>query len=213
MIERHPAAKRMHEYRRDLPTGLGSSFVVHACLIAFAFSIITVAVVRQTPVAERVKSQVITIETLVRTPQAAQVPQPVQHRVVEITHPQPVPQVVHLTVAQTSHQVAKSQHMKLARFVEQTRTVSAPKVYTASAPAAASTTQTTLATSNGAPAGTTNGNNTGVNGNGSGDSGYDKPLSTGGGGAWSEHPSSGPLGPIGHGDSCSPSRGGYFNGH
>lgn len=213
MSERYPTAERVHEYRRDLPTGLGSSFVVHACLIVFAFSIITVAVVTQTPAAQRVKSQIITIETLVRTPRAAQVPRPVQPRIVEITHPQPVPQVVHVKVAQTPHQVAKSQPMKLARFVEQSRTVSAPKVYTASAPAAASATQTTLAASNGAPAGTTNGNNTGVNGNGSGDSGYDKPLSTGGGGAWSEHPPSGPLGPIGHGDSCSPSRGGYFNGH
>lgn len=86
--EQDPTARRQgkEEYRRDLPLGLGTSTIVHVIAVFMLLSGALVYTVSRTPEPTQVKSQIITIETLVRTPQS--VVQPT--RIVQSQKPIPV---------------------------------------------------------------------------------------------------------------------------
>jgi hypothetical protein len=214
------------EGRRDMPMGLGSSLIVHgglALLFAGAAAALIVGSKIQPP--KEQPSQIITIETLVHTPQtvAQQQPQPMVRQT--LTHPvsQPVQATtskssspnVALMKAQQANPSTQSGSSHLATFAvlqgaagkhhakkhsttqDQTKSAAAQAV-TATTGAQSAATSTTIYT---AP---NNGNSAADDDAAAG--GY---MSPGRGPVWNEHPPGAPGG--GGTDSCTPSRGGFLH--
>jgi hypothetical protein len=216
------ARKSREEYRRDLPLGLGTSTIVHVIAVFVLLSGATIYAVTQTPPAkDQVKSQIITIETLVRTPQSVAQPK----RIVQTQRPVPVevsrPTLTTLTtrsasastLSPTSHVAAAPARVSPAErsgfyVLPRIKPAKAVKVYTAG---------TGVATAPTVPVLNAQGS---VAASGANDS-YE-PSHGHNGAVMSERAPSGPLGggggdssfggiTIGHGhDDCTPSRGGFF---
>ncbi len=220
--EQDPTAGRRgkEEYRRDLPLGLGTSTIVHVSAVFMLLSGALVYTVSRTPEPTPVKSQIITIETLVRTPQSVVRPT----RIVQSQKPIPV------DVSRPTHTSMTARSASASALLPTPRVAAAPahgspahstgmlllprikpakaaKVYTAGTGSPTNT----LAT---AP---TTGQSVAASANDS----YE-PTRGHTGQVMSDRAPSGPLGggggdstfggiTIGHGhDDCTPSRGGFF---
>jgi len=223
LSEQDPRARRRgkEEYRRDLPLGLGTSTIVHVIAVFMLLSGALVYTVSRTPEPTPVKSQIITIETLVRTPQSVAQPK----RIVQSQKPIPVevsrPTQTSVTARSaaasalhpTSRVAAAPAHGSPAQstgmlLLPRIKPAKAAKVYTAGTGSATNALATAATTGQGVAASAPN------------DS-YE-PGRGHTGAVMSERAPSGPLGggggdttfggiTIGHGhDDCTPSRGGFF---
>jgi len=232
-VERLPTAIRgitervRRENRLDMPKGFGTSFVVHACIaLLFASAATALYVEVKTPQVQEQANQPITIETLVRQPQVAQRQQQQQpQRMV-------VQQLQRVTPTQTTQQSPRAAaganaSMPVAKTVAQTpetQTSSLATMQTMSGArgkhvakrkhAEQSSARPAVSARQPAPAGDqapTNGANVytapGNSDTRSDDQAAGGYLSPGQGPVWTEHAPGG----GGHGgDSCTPSRGGFF---
>jgi hypothetical protein len=215
------------EHRRDLPMGVSTSLILHSCLvILFAGAATTLYVESKIQQPKEQPSQVITIETLVRTPQTVAQQQPQQMVRQTISRSQPVPVRTTTSQANQPHvalmaaqptnpqtqtgvsslgtfatlQGAPGKHhaAKKHKATQDQSKSAAPQAVTANSGTQATSTGTTVYT---AP---NNGNTAADDEAAAG--GY---MSPGRGPVWSEHPPTGPGG--GGGDSCTPSRGGFLH--
>ena len=208
-----------HENRGDFRNGFGSSVVVHAALIAVAFSLAaTMFVISEPPVAREQPIQIMTIEKLVQDqPRTAQV------------HPSTQRDTASAASQSARADRSASQSLQLSTLAINQRTASKAESGSQGFSMTAgrlghhkakpsqskpSATQPELATVSSATAqAATNGTTVGVQAQANQDNeddggGY---MSPGRGPVWSEHAPAGPMGGSGGGhDSCTPSRGGFF---
>jgi hypothetical protein len=210
------------EHRRDMPFGLSTSLILHGCfVILFAGAATALYVESKIQAPQEQRSQIITIETLVRTPQTVvqkqqpTVIQTVSRSAVAVkqTTSQTTPHVTLLATHPANPQTqtgvstlgtfsvlqgaAGTRHGAKKHKATQDQSKAAAQQVTASTGAQSAATSTTIYT---AP---NNGNTAADDEAAAG--GY---MSSGHGPVWSEHP---PAGPGGGGvDTCTPSRGGFF---
>ena len=183
------------ENRRDLPKGLGSSIVTHSAVIVALLALVGLFRVPDYPIPqEQQRSQIITIETLVRDPQPApHAGYEYNNLEVHIKKTPRLPVQGIIIAHRAGHHVTKPTVPKPSAMRELTQTA-------ANAPPAATNGTTVVNQGSGIP-----------DDNGDDGGGY---LSPGHGSVWSEAPPSGPFGGgVGGHDSCTPSRGGFFLGH
>ena len=219
-----------YENRRDFKMGLGSSIVVHACLLALGFSAAAAVYVATdtTPPVKEQQNQLITIETLVRDPATtAQAQHPDQRSsqvaVSQTSHAHPstgqTSERTTLLIQQLSRSGSSDQGAPALAIGAAGSGPGAKHHKPKHSPSKPSGTPELATNAAAAAQAATNG--TTISNQANGQNGNDDTLDDGGGfltpgrgPAWSERAPSGPLGGSGGGhDDCTPSRGTFLLGY
>ncbi|MBV8170883.1 MAG: hypothetical protein JO219_03020 [Candidatus Eremiobacteraeota bacterium] len=206
------------EYKRDLPFGFSTSFAVHITAAILLFTVVASAIAvsdAKYPIKEQ-KSTIITIETLVRTPTtAAHQTQPSEQRVARsatsssssASSASSSPAHGARSTADSSASTSGGVRTEISKLASSLPRIKPAMSAVAHAFTGAASEGSASASGSNGSGGATNGQST-VNGPGPSD------VDNGGRGhtgpVWGEEQADGPFGHA-HGDSCTPSRGGWFH--